>query len=159
MNELTDGLICNHVGVTESQLMPIESAPPVDRTLPVEESDIEFEQLQELERQMVAEDGTQSNKDLDGLNGVWLPFGRQQTGKHVSQTFPINEKRIRRKVARVKNLYDIPTTERGEFYRYFEKQLNESMLCKLKGLLKNYQHNVEEYQIAKVRTDAVALSI
>jgi len=110
----------------------------------MEELDIEFEQLKELEEEMKPEvDG-----ELEGLSREWVPFRRKVTGRH---TGPINIKIIRKLLASKRNLYDIPVATRGEVYRYFEKKMNEIMLKELRSRLKEYQSAVQNLTIAKVR--------
>ncbi len=131
--------------------MTIPGATPGDLGLPMEEGDIEFEQLQELEQQMVEADGS-NDKDKDfGLNGEWVPFRRKHTGRHQGS---VDESSVKKLLGSLKsdNLYHIPVARRGEVYRYFEKQLDEIMMLQLQQSLQKYKQYVEGYSITKVNT-------
>ncbi|KAH7390349.1 hypothetical protein BKA64DRAFT_757595 [Cadophora sp. MPI-SDFR-AT-0126] len=132
--------------LTDSQLMPIPSTPSVNLGFPLEDADIEYEQLQELALE-TAEAGGPDEKDPDfGLDGNWLGFGRKFTGRHNT---PIIDSTMRRKLSRCKDLFEIPVAERGQMYRYFEKQVNSVMMQKMQEFLPKYQQYVENFSITK----------
>ena len=112
--------------------------------LPLEECDLEYEQLQDVERE---EDDLLANKDEDALSGVAIPFGRTMTGRCP----PGFDDRKIRKMASKKDLHDIPLGMRGPVYRYWEKQLNKIILTKLKIQLSEYKTCTNYLRIAKVR--------
>lgn len=115
--------------------------------MPLEEADLEFEQLQELEHELEGAE-FQEDRDREALYGKWFPFVRDYTGR-ASATF--DDRRIRKMLASHDNLYDIPETWRGSIYRYWEKQLSKDCLAKLKPILAEYQRVVEKTKITKVR--------
>lgn len=115
--------------------------------MPLEEADLEFEQLQELEHELEGA-GFQDDRDQEALFGKWLPFVRDYTGR-ASANF--DDRRIRKMLASRDNLYDIPETWRGSIYRYWERELSKDCLANLKPLLAEYQRTVEKTKITKVR--------
>lgn len=118
----------------------------------MEESDIEFEQLQEQ-----LEGGeSQEDKESEALRGTWIPFCRKWTGRSAAA---IKDGKLRKMLASTSDLYDIPIGERGRVYRYMEKELNKCMLEKLKENLKGYKAAVDTIRIAKVRCDAVSMAV
>lgn len=132
------------IGVGDDQLMHIPRTRPVNLGLPLEDSDIDYEQLQEAEGEMAEEPADKS--DIEHLTGEFMPFGRKTTGKH---TVPGSVKNIKSRLRKFKDLYEFPKGDRGEVYRYFEKQLNEVMLRELRSALKEYQDVVDNYQYTK----------
>lgn len=133
--------------------MQIEGAPHVNFGFPLEESDIEAEQLLALEQQTADESGIEDKESDNGLSGVWVSFGRKFTGKHGSH---LSDSSARRKLNRCKDLFEIPLTERGEMYRYFEKQMNKIMMKSLQEVLVKYQRYVEDNYFTKVNFTVVS---
>ncbi|KAH7311881.1 P-loop containing nucleoside triphosphate hydrolase protein [Rhexocercosporidium sp. MPI-PUGE-AT-0058] len=121
--------------LTESQLMPIEGAPRVNLGFPLEEGDIEAEQLQALEQEAADAVRLEEKESEIGLSGRWVPFGPDSTSK--------------RRLNRCKDLFEIPLGERGQMYRYFENQMNKIMMQKFQEMLIKYQKYVEDSYITK----------
>jgi helicase required for RNAi-mediated heterochromatin assembly 1 len=139
------------VGLTEDQMVPVPEAPPINLGLPMEESDIEYEQITELQEEFDPQaDGA---KDTDILSGEWLPFKRKFTGRHPFPSF-LNDKKIKKMLNAQKNLFDIPVAMRGEVYRFFEKQMNMIALREFRVRLKEYENSVKSYVVTKVRCPA-----
>jgi helicase required for RNAi-mediated heterochromatin assembly 1 len=132
------------VGLGVDGLTPIPRTPQVNLGLPLEEADLEFEQLQELEQEL---EGQDFEEDNGRLFGRWLPFQRDFTGK-ASAT--IDDRKIRKFLRSHESLYDIPGSWRGSIYRYWEKQLNKDCLAKLQILLADYNRIVDTNKITKV---------
>ncbi|KAL2062469.1 hypothetical protein VTL71DRAFT_6735 [Oculimacula yallundae] len=132
--------------LTESQLMKIPGAPPVNLGFPLEEGDIEAEQLRQLEQE-AADASSPEDKEVEfGLGGPWVPFGRKVTGRH---TAAVVDSAARRKLSRCKDLFEIPLSDRGQMYRYFEKQMNKIVMQKLQEYLVKYKRYVEDNYITK----------
>lgn len=137
--------------LTNNQLMPIAGAPVVNLGLPLEESDIEFEQLLELE--MMTEAGglnEHEEEEATGLGGLWVPFKRTFTGRHDSV---ISERKIKKLLLTCKDLYKIPAATRGEVYRYFEQHTDASMLRVLHQKLRKYDAFVADYSVTRSRNN------
>lgn len=126
--------------LTPDQLMPIPQTPAVNMGLELEDTEVEYEQIEEIEGEQRAE-----AKDIDGLSGDWFAFQRTMTGKSSPATSFSSIKKYSRK----KNLYEIPVPYRGEVYRAWEKELNKKMLQDLKGHMKEYGEIAKIYEVAK----------
>lgn len=111
----------------------------------MEEIDLEFEQLQELE---LESPNGQVDKDIDAMQGVFIEFQRQLTG---NANLALDEKRIQ-KMLRNQNLYSVPAGNRGSVYRYFERIVDRQMEQQLKVLFQQFQAIVDEYKITKVNS-------
>ena len=113
--------------------------------LPVEESDLEYEQLQQVEQENeeVAEE-----KSIDALSGLTITFRRAMTGRCPPGT---DDRKIKKILSSKKDLHEIPSGMRGQVYRYLEKKLNSIILVKLKRQLREYKSAIDELQIVKVR--------
>lgn len=131
------------LGLGEGQVARLETTPHVNLGLPMEEIDLEFEQLQELE---LESPNGQADKDIDAMQGVFIEFQRQLTG---NANLALDEKRIR-KMLRSQNLYSVPAGNRGSVYRYFERVIDRQMEQQLKVLFQQFQAIVDEYKITKV---------
>lgn len=121
-------------------------APLINMGLPLEESDLEYEQLQEVEQET---EGLPADKDIDALRGVIIAFGRTTTGRCL----PGHEDRKIKKLASKKDLHEIPAGMRGPVYRYWEKQLDKSILAKLKEQLRGYKSSTDDLRMVKVRSN------
>lgn len=118
--------------------------------LPLEEADIEFEQLKELEEEMNPDaDGHAKVDDKDALSGHYVPFKRDVTGK-IGR--PIRDGKWRKFLGKNKDLYDTVADERGQLYKYFEKQIDSIMLHEFRDDFRRYMRVVNEFAIAKVRS-------
>ena len=134
------------LGVGDGTLVPIPRTPQINLGLPLEEADLEFEQLQELEQEL---EGTEvkEDKERETLFGVWLPFRRDFTGRASAA---IDDRKIKKVLGSNDNLYDIPEAWRGSIYRYWEKQINKDCLAELKPLLVEYKCIIDSAKVTKV---------
>lgn len=134
------------LGVGDGALAPIPRTPQINLGLPLEEADLEFEQLQELEQELEGAE-VKEDKERETLWGTRLPFLREFTGKASAA---IDDRRVKKTLASNDNLYDIPEAWRGSIYRYWEKQVNKSILEKLKPLLEEYKRITDQGKITTV---------
>lgn len=134
------------VGVGDGALAPVPRTPQINSGLPLEEADLEFEQLQELEHELEGAE-IKEDKERETLWGTRLPFLGQLTGKAAAT---IDDRRIKKILASKDNLYDIPEACRGSIYRFWEKQINKNILEKLKPLLEEYKRITDQGKITKV---------
>jgi helicase required for RNAi-mediated heterochromatin assembly 1 len=131
------------------QVEPIPRAPSINFGLPLEETDLDFEQLQEVELEAEGDEGCDAlrgNDDNEALRGTWVPFRRKFTGKYSAS---ITVRRVK-KYLEIQDLYRIPLGHRGELYRYFEMLQNERMLKALRAILKEYKDTVDSIRSTKV---------
>jgi helicase required for RNAi-mediated heterochromatin assembly 1 len=132
--------------------MPVPETPPLNLGLAVEETDLDYEEeIADIDNEFKVDATDVENRldDLEGLKGEWLSFRRKFTGRH-SHPPTLSDKKIKQKLGSLKNLYDIPLANRGEVYRYFEKEMNKAALREFKGRLKEYQEYVNGWNVTKV---------
>ena len=130
-------------GLGRDQVRAIPKTPAINLGLPLEEMDLEYEQLHEQED---GPEGRDEN-DIDAMRGTTIPFRRIWTGKS-SSTWP--DRKIEKELSKSTNLYNISAANRGTVYRYFERQLDKQMLEKVRELYKQYQMIVNETRVKKV---------
>ena len=107
----------------------------------LEDSDIEFEKLEEEEKE------TSEGLEEIALKGVWIPFSKRFTGK---RTQGVSEKKLKKLLGVKKSLQDIPAGMRGDVYRFFEKQLERLMTDAMRGKLELYGKVAQDIKISKV---------
>jgi helicase required for RNAi-mediated heterochromatin assembly 1 len=138
--------------LTEDQIMPVPETAPINLGLGLEEGDVEYEeQVEDIGNEFKADFSEEVNNldDDEGLEGEWLPFLRKFTGRH-SHPQTLSDKKIKQKIASWKNMYDIPVGQRGEVYRFLEKEMNKIVLKDLKARLIKYQDYVNAWTVTKV---------
>jgi helicase required for RNAi-mediated heterochromatin assembly 1 len=148
MNDAGNSNLTRMIGLTRNQMMPIPETPPINLGLPVEEIDIEYEQIEELEEAKVAADGEKPQDDA--LHGTWMPFNRKFTGRHSVPSI-CNDKKIKNLLKSRNNLYTIPVAMRGEVYRFLEKEMNLIALGNFRTRLRQFEQHVNSYLVTKVR--------
>lgn len=129
--------------------MPIRRASPVNLGLPLEDDFGEYhhktprfekdEDLNDLDDQFDIENA--------GLMGSWIPYQRKFTGNHMGT---IDTRKWKKRLSKIKDLYEIHVNERGAAYRFFEMEVNKIMLKNFKSALKEYEELVNEFRIARV---------
>ncbi|PBP15776.1 hypothetical protein BUE80_DR013525 [Diplocarpon rosae] len=129
--------------LAEDQLMSIPRAPLVNFGLPLEDADIELEQLRDLEASGEAHEEKESDF---GLNGIWVGFERRFTGRHSP---PVNSEDVKQQLKKCENMYEIPQARRGEVYRYFEKEMYAIITTSLRQLFQKYKRCVDDYTVTK----------
>ncbi|KUJ09467.1 uncharacterized protein LY89DRAFT_701455 [Mollisia scopiformis] len=142
------GGVAEHIDVDlrewlgDDQIIPVPRAPNKHLGVLEEEVDLEVEQYQNLQENIAA---LQDDAD-EGLQGVWIPFGRKETGLAATG---ISASRISADVRALKDLNLVQPNERGRWYRGFELLLIRSIQSKLRKSLVKYKLAVQEYQVAK----------
>ncbi|OWP00699.1 hypothetical protein B2J93_1084 [Marssonina coronariae] len=129
--------------LSADQLMLIPRAPLVNLGLPLEDADIELEQLRDLEASGEAHEEKESDF---GLNGIWVGFQRRFTGRHSA---PVHGGDVKKLLKKCENMYEIPQARRGEVYRYFEKEIDAVIATSLRQLLQKYKRCVDDYSVTK----------
>ncbi|KAJ5035137.1 uncharacterized protein L3040_008396 [Drepanopeziza brunnea f. sp. 'multigermtubi'] len=131
--------------LTEEGLMRIQGAPMINFGLPLEEIDVELEQLRDLEE--ANDDRGFDEKDGNfALGGNWFPFERRHTGLHSQ---PVDDAKIKKLLEKRKSLYAIPLGRRGEVYRYFERRIDAVMVAELRQIFEKYQRCVDDYSVTR----------
>ena len=135
-------LTCEQPGLN-GQIAPVPHAPSINFGLPLEEADLDFEHLQQLEFEAASDDEAEetprSTDRREVLSGTWVPFHQKFTGKFFGA---IIERKMKKYLSN-DDLYLISQSRRGEVYRYFEMLQNERILKSLKAILKEYKSAVE----------------
>lgn len=113
----------------------------------MEEGDIEQEQLRDLEVEAQTNFHEEKDTSREALAGKWLGFIRTVNGKNTGA----DDRDIKRLLSVSKSLHGIPTSKRGDVYRYFLKKLDSKLRKELRVRLVKYREAVEAYHFAKVR--------
>ena len=114
--------------------------------LELEEVDLEFEQLQELE----AESGGKDDDSHEMLRGEWVPLVEPFTGRN---TKPMRDAMVEGLLRDRQDLYRIHTMQRGPIYCYLQKKGKEQILKHFRVSAAKYNALVRNVQIAKWERD------
>lgn len=112
---------------------------PEDFGIEIEEPDLEFEQLKELE----AESRVIDDEDHDTLRGRRTVFSEPFTG---FKTLGITHHAVQKELEK-KDFWDIPTDHRGPVYRYMQQKVKEAILAHFKPLVRQYAKLCQDYKI------------
>ena len=104
---------------------------PEDFGIEVEEADLEYEQLKEIE----AESKLIDDEDRDSLRGHWLVFHEPFTGR---QSTGVTEKTVLSELKK-QNLWDIASEHRGPVYRHMQQALKAAITKKFRELAHKYE--------------------
>ena len=103
---------------------------PEDFGIEVEEVDLEYEQLKEIE----AESKLVEDEDRDSLRGRRLVFNEPFTGR---QNTGVTDETVRSEMKR-RDLWGIPSEYRGPVYRYMQQAFKAAITKKFHGLALQY---------------------
>ena len=104
---------------------------PEDFGIEVEEADLEYEQLKEIE----AESKLFDDEDRDSLRGLRLVFNQHFTGRHSAG---VTDEMIQSELKKC-NLWDVPSEHRGPVYRYMQQALKAAITKKFRELARQYE--------------------
>ena len=104
---------------------------PEDFGIEVEEADLEYEQLKEIE----AESKLIDDEDRDSLRGLRLVFNEPFTGR---QSTGVTDKTVLSELKK-HNLWDIPSEHRGLVYRHMQQALKAAITKKFRELAREYE--------------------
>ena len=104
---------------------------PEDFGIEVEEADLEYEQLKEIE----AESKLVDDEDRDSLKGLRLVFNEPFTGR---QSAGVTDKTVLSELKK-RNLWDIPSEHRGPVYRHMQQVLKAAITKKFRELAREYE--------------------
>ncbi|RDL41661.1 p-loop containing nucleoside triphosphate hydrolase [Venustampulla echinocandica] len=127
------------------QFDAIPRTPPVNTDLPMEEGDIEKEQLRELEMEAQTNIHEEKESNREALTGKWLGFIRTVNGRGSG----IDDRDIKKLLSASNSLHSIPAPKRGDVYRYLVKKLDNKMRRELRARLVKYREAVDSYHFAK----------
>ncbi|RKF56509.1 Helicase required for RNAi-mediated heterochromatin assembly 1 [Golovinomyces cichoracearum] len=144
-DETTDNELVSWLG--KDQIVPIERASPINLGLPLEEDSSEYDQKKvnlDLDEDPDLNDPMDVN--IGELIGEWVPYLRKFTGNHVGV---IDSRKWKKRMSKIKDIYEIHENERGTAYRYFEMRTNSCILKSFKAALKEYEELIYEFQISR----------
>lgn len=112
---------------------------PEDFGIEIEEVDLEFEQLKEVE----AESKMVDDEDRDTLRGPRIVFAEPFTGH---KTMGVTPQTVQTELQK-RNLWKIPTEYRGPVYRYMQQLVKERILVNFRAMAHQYAKLSQEYKI------------
>jgi helicase required for RNAi-mediated heterochromatin assembly 1 len=118
---------------------------PEDFGIEIEEVDLEFEQLREIE----AESKMIGDEDYDTLRGSRIVFAEPFTGH---KTIGVTQQTVQTELEK-RNLWDVPTENRGPVYRYMQRRVKESILAKLRSMACRHAKQCQNYKIGGWEAD------
>lgn len=121
---------------------------PEDFGIDIEEIDLEFEQLKEMEAESKLEDDS-----MDALKGEWIGLKEPFTGR---KSRGVTEEAVKSALEK-EDLWDINQTLRGPVYRCWQQQLKDAMRKSFREYAKSYEETVEESKIGRWEGDATVL--
>lgn len=104
---------------------------PEDFGIEVEEADLEYEQLKELE----AESKLLDDEDHESLRGSRLVFNELFTGR---QSNGVTDETVRSEMKK-RNLWDVPSEHRGPVYRHMQQALKAAITKQFQELARQYE--------------------
>ena len=104
---------------------------PEDFGIEVEEADLEYEQLKEIE----AESKLVDDEDRDSLRGLRLVFNEPFTGR---QSTGVTDQTVQSELKK-RNLWNIPSEHRGPVYRHMQQVLKAAIRKKFHELARQYE--------------------
>ena len=122
---------------------------PEDYGIEVEEIDLEFEQLKELE----AENKTSDEDDSDTLKGPRVTLSEPFTGR---QTRGDNSKQVEYFLKK-QDMWAIPGAYRGAIYRLFQQKVKNALLQKFRTEAKVYTTSLQDLKIGNWERDSLYL--
>jgi helicase required for RNAi-mediated heterochromatin assembly 1 len=121
----------------------------------VEDPEIDYEALMDLEAEFLGTGGGDDDEVKDELSGFWYPI------KHTYTVYcpdGVTDDEVRQAIRKTMNLWDMPDHMRAAAYSYWEREITKRVMAALIPLKKDYQRLVTEFKIARMEKDAFLLS-
>ena len=112
---------------------------PEDFGIEIEEADLEYEQLKELE----AESKLVDDEDAETLRGPRIVFSEPYTGR---KAVGVTEETVKMELKK-KDFWKIPPDHRGPVYRYISALAKERICIKLRTMSQQYEKASQEAKI------------
>jgi len=112
---------------------------PEDFGIEIEEVDLEFEQLKEIE----AESKLVDEEDRDSLRGPRIVFKEPWTGH---KSFGVTEKAVQSELMK-RDLWDIPSEMRGPIYSYLQQAVKQAIRAKVREIARQHATASQEAKI------------
>ncbi|KAK3676923.1 hypothetical protein LTR78_003127 [Recurvomyces mirabilis] len=116
---------------------------------PLEEADLGFEQLKELEAENMAKD----DEDFDTLRGLRLPLADNFTCRKVTGVTAAKVKDLLKQ----QDMWKIPEAMRGEVYRYLQGELKNQLLTGFREKAKFFNEQAGKRRIGQFEEDEIIL--
>ena len=116
---------------------------------PLEEADLGFEQLKELEAENMAKD----DEEFDVLRGLRLSLADNFTCRKVTGVTEANVKDSLKQ----QDMWKIPEAKRGEVYRYLQRELKSQLLIGFREKAKVYNEQAAKRRIGQFEEDEIIL--
>ena len=123
---------------------------PVDFGIQIEEADLDFEEILEIE----AEQKASAEDEIEALKGPRVEFKEPWTGRTVKS---LNEAKIQEYLKEV-DFWNIPDIYRGTVYKYLRDEYMHKVTTKFRGLAVQYAEAVRDVKISRWQADARYLS-
>ena len=123
---------------------------PEDFGIEVEEVDLAFEQLKEME----AEGKTTDDEDYETLRGIRLRLSELNTGQKVHG---VKEKKVIQLLEKHDDLWDIPESYRGMIYKYFQKRAKDAIKETFRAKAREYYEIAQNQKIGKWEVESIYL--
>jgi helicase required for RNAi-mediated heterochromatin assembly 1 len=127
---------------------------PDDFRVAFEDDFDEVGQLEELEAEAAAND---DDDDIEALKGCVLDLSDNPTGRTEGSAIS-GEQSILAVLRRTGNLRDIPMSDRGTIYQYFQKKTKEYVVKELRKLAVVYAEAVRDRKIYQLEHDQCILA-
>ena len=121
---------------------------PEDFGFEVEEADLEFEQLKEMEAESKLDD-----EMFDTLRGDSVSLREPFTGR---KTRGVTEEAAKAALEK-EDMWDINVTLRGPVYRLMQQQLKDAIKRPFRQMARSYEDAVQETKISRWEADAILL--
>lgn len=122
---------------------------PEDFGIDIEEIDLEFEQLKEME----AEGKIDDDDSAEALRGAYIVLREPFTGR---KTRGVKEEKIKNSLQK-QDMWAIDEANRGPVYRYLQQQLKERMREKYRRMASKYAELVLDMKIGRWEVDSIYL--
>ncbi|KAF2200225.1 P-loop containing nucleoside triphosphate hydrolase protein [Delitschia confertaspora ATCC 74209] len=123
--------------------LKIESLRPIQPDsfgFELEDGDLDFEELKELEAEAVAQD----DDDIEALKGEYTILSDNYTAKTPTSK---SDNQIRELLRTQSNLYSIKPKDRGAVYQYFQRQTKKLITEEIRKKAKRYEKLVQMRRI------------
>ena len=119
---------------------------PVDFGIQIEEADLDFEEILEIE----AEQKASAEDEIEALKGPRVEFKEPWTGRAVKS---LNEVKIQ-EYLKEEDFWNIPDIYRGTVYKYLRDEYMHKVTTKFRGLAVQYAEAVRDVKISRWQADA-----
>lgn len=125
---------------------------PEDFGFELEEADLEFEQLKELEAENVAKD----DDHMENLSGPVYEVADNYTCRKKQQTSDLPDAKLK-DIMKEQNMWKIPEAERPAVYRYLQRELKKVILSSIRKKAKAFNEEAARLRVGHWEKDETIL--